>query len=152
MIEKVHEPDLDEKLHRSPRGSFCVSRKDISGALETEGQPFEVDWVRLPAGMTNFPYHAHQVQWEFYIVVSGRGVVRRNDRTFEVESGDVFVQPPGTAHHIRNPSEDEDLVYYVIADNPVCDPCYYPDSDKWAIRPPGKLGRMTDAEYYDGEE
>ena len=152
MIDKIHEPEIEENLHRSPSEKFCVSRKDISGALGTEGQPFEVDWVRLPAGKTNFPYHAHQVQWEFYIVVSGRGVVRRNDRTFDVETGDVFVQPPGTAHHIRNPSADEDLIYYVIADNPVCDPCYYPDSDKWAIRPPGKLGRMTDAEYYDGEE
>ncbi len=152
MKEKINLAEIEEKSHHSPKRKFQVSRKDVSGALKTEGQPFEVDWVRLQPGMTNFPYHAHQVQWEFYIVVSGRGIVRRNDRTFEVDAGDVFVQPPGTAHHIRNPNADEDLIYYVIADNPVCDPCYYPDSDKWAIRPPGKLGRITDAEYYDGEE
>lgn len=152
MKEKVNLSEIEEKSRHSPKGTFQVSRKDVSGSLETADRPFEIDWVRLRPGMTNFPYHAHQIQWEFYIVVSGRGTVRRNDHTFDVVTGDVFIQPPGTAHHIRNPSEDEDLIYYVIADNPVCDPCYYPDSDKWAIRPPGKLGRMTDADYYDGEE
>lgn len=86
------------------------------------------------------------------MVVSGTGVVRRNDETFEVGAGDAFVQPPTTAHQIRNPSETEDLIYYVIADNPVSDPVYYPDSDKWLIRPPRVLGRMTEASYYDGEE
>ena len=74
------------------------------------------------------------------------------DLTFEVGAGDAFVQPPGTAHQIRNTSATEDLIYYVIADNPISDPVYYPDSDKWAIRPPGKLGRLTETEYYDGEE
>ena len=152
MIEKINLSELAEESHQSPSGKYGVSEKDVSGALETEGQPFEVEWVRLPPGRTNFPCHAHHVQWEFYLVVGGRGIVRRNERTFEVGEGDAFVQPPGTAHQIRNPSETEDLVYYVIADNPVSDPVYYPDSDKWLIRPPGKLGRMTDAEYFDGEE
>ena len=152
MIEKVNVSELAEESRQSPSGKYGLSERDVSGALGTEGQPFEVVRVRLPPGKTNFPCHAHQVQWEFYLVVGGRGIVRRDDRTFEVGAGDAFVQPPGTAHQIRNPGETEDLVYYVIADNPVSDPVYYPDSDKWLIRPPGKLGRMTEAEYFDGEE
>ena len=152
MKEKVHLSEVEETSRVSPKEKYGLSRRDISGALETEGQPFEVEWVKLPPGKTNFPCHAHQVGREFYMVVSGTGVVRRNEDTFEVAAGDSFIQPPGTAHQIRNPSEAEDLIYYVIADNPVSDPVYYPDSDKWLIRPPGVLGRMTEATYYDGEE
>ncbi len=152
MIEKINESEIEEIARQSRTGKYGLHRKDISGALETTGQPFEVEWVRLPPGKINFPCHAHQVQWEFYLVLRGHGTVRRNDHTFEVGAGDAFVQPPGTAHQIHNTSETEDLIYYVIADNPVSDPVYYPDSDKWAIRPPGKLGRLTETEYYDGEE
>jgi uncharacterized cupin superfamily protein len=152
MQEKIHISDISETRRTSPKDKYGVSVKDISGALETEGQPFEVMWVRLSPGKTNFPRHAHQVQWEFYMVVSGTGKVRRNDVTFDIGPGDAFVQPPGTAHHISNPNTTGDLVYYVIADNPPCDPVFYPDSNKWLIRPPGKLGRMTEATYYDGEE
>ena len=152
MIKKINEADIEETSRRSRTGKYGAAEKDISGALATAGQPFEVEWVRLPPGKINFPYHAHQVQWEFYLVVSGQGLVRRNDHAFEVGAGDAFVQPPGTAHQIRNASATEDLIYYVIADNPVSDSVYYPDSDKWLIRPPGKLGRMIEADYFDGEE
>ena len=152
MIEKINESEIEENTRLSRTGKYGSSHKDISGALETEGQPFEVEWVRLPPGKINFPRHAHQVQWEFYLVIRGQGIVRRNDHAFEVRAGDAFVQPPGTAHQIRNASAAEDLVYYVIADNPASDPVYYPDSDKWLIRPPGKLGRVTEAAYFDGEE
>lgn len=152
MIEKINESEIEENTRLSRTGKYGSSHKDISGALETEGQPFEVEWVRLPPGKINFPCHAHQVQWEFYLVIRGQGIVRRDDHMFEVGAGDAFVQPPGTAHQIRNASATEELIYYVIADNPASDPVYYPDSDKWLIRPPGKLGRVTEAAYFDGEE
>lgn len=152
MKEKVRLSEIEETSRTSPSGKYGLSRRNISNALEASNQPFDVEWVRLPPQKTNFPCHAHQVQWEFYMVVHGRGIVRRDDHTFEVEAGDAFVQPPRTAHQIRNPSQTEDLVYYVIADNPVSDPVYYPDSDKWLIHPPRKLGRLTETDYYDGEE
>jgi uncharacterized cupin superfamily protein len=151
MVEKINLSDIEEASRESPEGKYGLAWKDISKALDTEMPPFEVEWARLSPGKTNFPCHAHQVQWEFYMVVSGQGVVRRDDHTFDVGPGDSFVQPAGAAHQIRNPSESEDLIYYVIADNPVSDPVYYPDSDKWLIHPPRVLGRMTEAEYYDGE-
>lgn len=152
MKEKVNLSEIEEEGRASPKEKYGLSWKDISAALDIEGQPFEVEWARLGPGKTNFPCHAHQVQWEFYMVVHGLGAVRRDDKWFDVGPGDAFVQPPGTAHQIRNASEKEDLIYYVIADNPVSDPVYYPDSNKWLIRPPRVLGRMTEASYYDGEE
>lgn len=153
--EKVNVEELEGQRHDSPKGKYGLTYKGVSGALEagTGSEPFDVGYVLLHPGKTNYPCHAHQVMWEYYIVISGEGVVRRNDRTFTVRSGDCFVQVPGTAHQISNPSETEDLAYYVIADNPPADNVHYPDSDKWAMRPPGLRGRMTKVDdYYDGEE
>src|SRR5581483_7490033 len=47
----------------------------------------------------------------------------------------------------------QDLVIYVIADNPIGESCHYPDSNKWAVRSPERrLIRSTSLDYYDGEE
>jgi uncharacterized cupin superfamily protein len=47
----------------------------------------------------------------------------------------------------------EDLIVYVIADNPVGESCYYPDSKKWLVRSPERrLIRSQDLDYLDGEE
>jgi hypothetical protein len=50
---------------------------------------------------------------------------------------------------------EEDFVYYVIADNPRGDSCYYPDSGKFAVMKEANdevivKGKETD--YFDGEE
>ncbi len=52
---------------------------------------------------------------------------------------------------------DEDFVYYVIADNPIGDSWYYPDSGKWAVRKEGDetvilKGKGAETDYFDGEE
>ena len=152
MIEKINVSELAEESLQSPSGKYGASVKDVSSALETEGQPFEVEWVRLPPGRTNFPCHAHQVQWEFYLVV--RRPRHRAPQRRQLRGGRRGRLRAAARNRAPDPqpSETEDLVYYVIADNPASDPVYYPDSDKWLIRPPGKLGRMTEAEYFDGEE
>ena len=50
MIEKINESEIEERVRLSRTGKYGSAHKDISGALETEGQPFEVEWVRLPRG------------------------------------------------------------------------------------------------------
>ena len=60
----------------------------------------------------------------------------------------------------RGGSGDEDLLYYVIADNPrgggtTGDSCYYPDSGKWAVTTDAVeelIVKGTETEYFDGEE
>ncbi len=48
----------------------------------------------------------------------------------------------------------EELVFYIIADNPVGETCYYPDSDKWGLpsnlNGPVLKGKAVD--YFEGEE
>jgi hypothetical protein len=42
---------------------------------------------------------------------------------------------------------------YVVADNPIGESSYFPDSKKWMVRSPERrLIRSESLEYYDGEE
>ncbi len=77
----------------------------------------DVEILRIPPGKTPYPYHSHCVQWEFYHVISGGGVVRHQDGTTSVESGDAFIFSPDQPHQLINDSP-EDLIVYVVADNP----------------------------------
>src|SRR5262249_27651900 len=108
--------------------------------------------LRIPAGKTPYPYHSHSAQWEFYHVISGKGNVRHKDGLTPIEPGDAFLFPPDEAHQLINDS-GEDLILYVVADNPIGESGYYPDSKKWIVRSPErKLIRSDSVEYYDGEE
>ena len=40
--EKINESEIEEISRLSRTGKYGTSEKDISAALETEGQPFEV--------------------------------------------------------------------------------------------------------------
>jgi len=44
-------------------------------------------------------------------------------------------------------------VLFVVADNPLGESGYYPDSKKWLVRSPARaIVRSNPLEYYDGEE
>jgi uncharacterized cupin superfamily protein len=109
----------------------------------------------VPPGKPAFPYHAHSAQWEFYLVVSGKGSVRHKDGTTEVGPGDAFIFGPDEPHQLSN-SGQEDLVYYVIADNPIGESNYYPDSGKWKVNKSSAADRVVlkgkETDYFDGEE
>ena len=64
----------------------------------------------------------------------------------------VGLHPPGDAHQIRNASATDDLLFYLIADNPPVDYWHYPDSNKWGLRAPRKFFRIAALDYWDGEE
>jgi uncharacterized cupin superfamily protein len=67
--------------------------------------------------------------------------------------GDFFMFQPGEEHHIVNNS-NADVTYYSIADNPVGDHAYYPNSNKWLVRVPEKrsLIKGEKVTYYTGED
>ena len=105
-----------------------------------------------PQGQTPYPYHSHSAQWEFYHVISGKGVFRHEDGTTAIEASDAFLFKPGEPHQITN-DYTHDLVLYVVADNPIGESGYFPDSKKWLMRSPGRRLVRSDAlDYYDGEE
>lgn len=159
-MKKVNTHALKAVPFASPKGKFAVENKLVSEALDRkplsmnleERHPFDVTIARIPAGASNFPYHAHSAQWEFYHVISGSGTVRHPEGTTPIEPGDAFIFGPGEAHQLTN-TGTEDLIVYVIADNPIGESCYYPDSQKWLVRSPERrLMRSEALDYFDGEE
>jgi uncharacterized cupin superfamily protein len=159
-MHKVNTNNIDEETWSSPKGTFAGGYKGISGALGRKPQstdlkerhPFDIEICRLPPGKKNYPYHSHSAQWEFYHVISGTGTVRHADGTSAITAGDAFIFEPGQPHQIINDSA-EDLFLYVVADNPLGESCYYPDSNKWLVRSPERtFVRSEPIEYEDGEE
>ena len=162
-MRKVNINEIKEEPWQSPGGKYAVSFKGISEALGREPasldlskrHPFDLEWSRVPPGKPNFPYHAHSAQWELYLIVSGEGKVRDKDGTTEFVAGDAFIFGPDQPHQLIN-SGKQDLVYYVIADNPIGESGYYPDSGKWKVNKLSAADRVVikgrETDYFDGEE
>ena len=157
---KTNSNDIPEDLWSSPGGKFSGSSRGLSEALGRkplstdlmERHPFDVEILRIPPGCTPYPYHSHSAQWEFYHVISGTGLVREAGGTSPVIPGDAMIFRPGEPHQFIN-NGTEDLVIYVVADNPLGESCHYPESGKWLVRSPERaIIRSEDLDYYDGEE
>lgn len=159
-MRKINSNDVDELTWSSPKGTFGGAGKQISEALGRERDstdlnkrhPFDVEIVRVSPGKRAFPYHSHSAQWEFYHVIAGTGSVRHEAGMTAIEAGDAFLFEPGQAHQLINDGTQE-LLIYVIADNPFGESCHYPDSNKWAVSSPERrLIRCEPLDYFDGEE
>jgi len=161
-MKKVNVHEMPEQERHSPKGKFGAAYKEISIALGRDKNsldldkrhPFDLMLARIPPGKSFCPYHAEGAQWELYLVVSGAGLVRDSSGTTEISAGDAFMFKPGEAHQLTA-VPNEELVYYVIADNPIGDSCYYPDSDKWAVRKEGDemvIVKGPETDYFEGEE
>jgi uncharacterized cupin superfamily protein len=159
-MKKINTKSMPEEIFASPKGTFGCADRNISIALGREPnstdamkrQPFDVEICRVPAGKAICPYHSHSAQWEFYHVISGKGMVRDKDGLTAVEEGDAFIFEPGSPHQILSDSQS-DLVLYVVADNPIGESCHYPDSRKWLVRSPERaIIRSENLDYHDGEE
>ena len=160
---KVNTNSLEEISWTSPKGKFGGAGKQVSEALGrnpqssdlNERHPFDVEIVRIAPGKIPYPYHSHSAQWEFYHVISGKGLVRHKDGTTAIEPGDAFLFKPGEPHQLINPDSGsgQDLLLYVVADNPFGESVHYPDSKKWGVRSPERrILRGEAPDYYDGEE
>lgn len=156
----VNTDRLPEPSAVSPKGKYADSFKDISEALGRDPKstdlakrhPFDVQMLRIPPGKSNCPYHLHTAQWEFFHVLAGSGSARHREGTSRIERGDAFLFPPGEPHQLLNDGT-EDLILYVVADNPIGEACYYPDSGKWSIEVAnGPILRSPPLDYFDGEE
>ncbi len=158
-MNRVHLASLPWEEIFSPTKKFHSFCRNVSLALGGVrntgtwggGHPLDVQIRRLPPGASVCPFHLHLAQWELFVVLAGHGAVRTSEGVTPIKTGDVFFHPPGAAHQLTN-TGDTDLEVLIIADNPPMDGGYYPDSDKWYLRPPGKVFRITEADYFDGED
>lgn len=159
-MHKVNVREIPLQTWNSPKGKFASADQELSIALGrqpnstdlNERHPFDVEICRIPPGKAACPFHSHSAQWEFYHVIAGTGGVRDSGGITPIEAGDVFIFKPGEAHQVFN-NGSEDLVLYIVADNPIGESCHYPDSGKWLVRSPERrLIRSEPLDYHDGEE
>lgn len=156
--EKTNIAKLKWEKWQSPKGKFSARYKDLSGAIgdvrnawPKRGHPFNLELVKVAPGKAICPFHSHTSQWELFVIIRGTGTVRAGKSRHKVGPGDVFMHPPGEAHQLINTGRKW-LHLYLIADNPPVDIFYYPDSDKWGLRPHGKYFKQTIVPYHTGEE
>lgn len=152
--------ELPWEEQRSPTGKYHSFSQNISLALGGirdvgtwgGGHPFDLQRRRIPVGASICPLHRHTAQWELFIIQAGTATIRSGDgQRLVVTPGDIVLQPPGTAHQFTN-TGSTDAIVDIIADHHRADSTYYPESDKWQIKPQRKLFRMVETDYFDGEE
>ncbi|HEY1609362.1 MAG TPA: cupin domain-containing protein, partial [Paraburkholderia sp.] len=158
-MRKANLADIHEEKSGSPSGKFCTFDKPLNEAIGGDPRsndlrkrwPFAVELTRIPPGARNYPFHSHSAQYEFYIIVSGLATVRDRNGETEAKPGDFFMFAPGEPHQLINNTK-LDVTYYSIADNPVNDHGYYPDSDKWIVRIPEsrQIIKGERVDYYHG--
>ncbi|MEM7077765.1 MAG: cupin domain-containing protein [Pseudomonadota bacterium] len=93
---------------------------------------------RIEPGHDSTTHHYHDADEEFLYILSGRGVARIGDETFEVGPGDFMGFPvPSPAHSLHNPF-DEDLVYLMGGERWAVDVVHYPDIHTTMIKSHGR--------------
>ena len=155
-----------------------VNVDDVPLSDRGNGKQFAVKWGRVgpqlglnalgcalhvvPPGKKAFPFHRHHVMDEMFYILSGEGQYRFGDAKFPVRAGDVVAAPAGSkAHQLINTGAGE-LRYLGISTMSGVEVVDYPDSGKVGVTAGVKnsdiatatyrgMGRMTAADYYDGE-
>ncbi|MDB6127908.1 MAG: Cupin domain protein, partial [Verrucomicrobia bacterium] len=158
-FKKINVADLPWQEWTSPKRKFRGFSKELSVALgakhntplDAGGHPFDLEVQRLDPGECGCPFHSHAAQWEMFVVMRGRAIMRAGAERHELAVGDVALHPPHAAHQILNPGPGE-LEFLLIADNPPVDYWHYPDSQKWGLREPRMFFRPDPIDYFDGEE
>jgi uncharacterized cupin superfamily protein len=113
---------------------FAYSMTEL--AVDLGASTIGANVTRVPPGKAAFPFHHHYANEEHFFVLSGSGVLRNGDDTYQVSQHDYIVNLPGgpeRAHQLINTGV-EDLVYLAISTQVIPDVCGYPDSGKTSVR------------------
>ncbi len=102
--------------------------KSLGAAGGSQKIYVNIDYVPPKAYSTK--YHSHSQQEEFFMILSGTGTLRLQDKKCSVRQGDFFAKPSAQniAHTFYN-SGNEVLVILDVGTNEKEDTCYYPDED-----------------------
>lgn len=112
----------------------------------------------LSPGQKSFPYHWHQVQEEWLIVLRGEPTLRDPSGERRLGPGDcvLFERGPEGAHAIRNDTDEPIRLLLLSSDmDTAAEVAFYPDSGKVGVFGPGlrKILRAdAELDYFEGEE
>lgn len=129
----INVADAATETERSGK-HFEYSMTALAGALGAKAIGANI--TRIPTGKAAFPFHHHHANEEHFFVLSGVGVLRHGNATYDVGANDYIVNLPGDAnraHQLINNGE-EDLVFLAISTRVVPEVVGYPDSTKTGVR------------------
>ena len=111
----------------------------------------------LAPGQKTFPYHWHQLEEEWLIVLRGEPTLRDPSGERKLSPGDcvVFKRGPEGAHTLRNDTDEPVRLLMLSAESPTGEVAFYPDSGKVGIFGPDlrKFLRLdAEIDYFEGEE
>lgn len=94
--EYMYDPDFQSKMKTVL----------IGDAIGSEKIYVNMDFVK-PGG-ESVKYHSHSKQEEFFLIMSGKGILRMNGEEILIKTGDVISKPAGKniAHQFINNSSD----------------------------------------------
>jgi uncharacterized cupin superfamily protein len=148
--------DLQDGAERRDRAGVhreIVRLGRVAGARESGLTHYVVD----PRSLANVP-HCHSAEEEIFVILEGDGTLELWDAHAEsvgshpLRAGSVVVRPPGTgiSHSIRAGANGMRMLGY--SDRHPDDACFYPRSQNVALSGLGILFRVTQVDYFDGEE
>lgn len=108
--------------------SAGLTTKSLGAAGGSQKFYVNIDYVQPQAYSTK--YHSHSQQEEFFMILSGSGILRLQGKEYTVKQGDFLAKPAGQniAHTFYN-SGTEILTILDVGTNEKEDTCYYPDED-----------------------
>ncbi len=108
--------------------------------------------VEVAPGKYSTAQHCHSVEEEIFVILGGDGFVVLGEEETAVRPGHVIARPAGTgvAHVFRAGAGG--LTYLAYGTRDPADICFYPRSNKIAIRGLGLVARLERLDYWDGED
>jgi len=132
--EYMYDPDFQSKMKTIL----------IGDALGCEKIYVNIDYVK-PGGVST-KYHSHSKQEEFFLIMSGKGILRINGEEISIKTGDVISKPAGKdiAHQFINNSS-EILQILDIGTREKDDVATYPDENVISVRNKGLVFNIKDS-------
>lgn len=105
----------------------------VGDAIGCEKIYVNIDYVK--PGAESAKYHSHSRQEEFFLILSGRGILRIDGKEVSIKTGDVISKPAGKdiAHQFIN-SSDEVLQILDVGTREKDDIITYPDENRMLIK------------------
>jgi len=131
------EATLDiHNMYRLPEDCVETYAKGVATAYLgrfAKSQKLYVNIDTLPTGTYSAKYHAHSKQEEFFIILSGSGILRMNGEDMLFKEGDFVSKKCGDVHQFFN-SGTVPMKILDIGTNEEGDICTYPDEGVVLLR------------------
>lgn len=102
---------LESTIAHDGHGEILTTR--VADAGHVQGACNFIDYTVMPPGST-IGLHTHlRTEEEYYLILSGTGLMRCGEETFTVYAGDLIRNPPGGSHGLEN-TGDGPLTLFVF--------------------------------------